>query len=117
MRRFVLVLVLATLSAGCASVGGAQDWRPWRSRAEAGHIFVRRACAGCHAVGVRGLSPNPLSPPFRTLAERLPGAALKADLSAIASRGHAQMPPIYMTPGEIRAVAAYIRSVAPRSVT
>jgi mono/diheme cytochrome c family protein len=118
MRRLALILALAALAAGCASLSDQpQGWRPWRSQAEAGHIFVRRACAGCHAVGDRGLSPNRQSPPFRTLSGRLPGPALEADLSAIASRGHVQMPPIYMTPAEIRAVAAYIRSVAARSPT
>jgi mono/diheme cytochrome c family protein len=115
MRRLALILALATFAAGCASPGAPQRWRPWRGQAEAGHVFARRACAGCHAVGAQGLSPNSLSPPFRTLADRLPGPALEADLSAIASRGHVQMSPIYMTPDEIKAVAAYIRSVAPRN--
>lgn len=115
--RWPVILGFAALTAGCASADLPQDWRPWRSRAEAGHLFVRRACAGCHAVGRQGLSPNPLSPPFRTLASRLPGPALEADLSAIAAQGHVQMPPIYMTPTEIGAVAAYIRAVAERSRT
>lgn len=114
MRRSVFVLALATLVAGCAGADAPLDWRPWRSQAETGRIFARRACAGCHAVGRQGRSPNPLSPPFRALADRLPGPELEDDLSAIASRGHGQMPPIYMTPAEIRAVAAYIRSVAAR---
>lgn len=117
MRRLVFILALATLAVGCASPGGPQPWRPWGGQAEAGHVFVRRACAGCHAVGAAGLSPNPLSPAFRTLSDRLPGAALDSELSVIATRGHVQMSPIYMTPDEIKAVAAYIRSVAARSPT
>lgn len=117
MRRLVLILALAGLAAACTTAGEAEGWRPWRSQAEAGHVFVRRACAGCHAVAEQGASPNPLSPPFRTLSARLPGPALATELSDIASRGHVQMPPIYMTPAEIRAVAAYIRSVAARRAT
>jgi mono/diheme cytochrome c family protein len=113
MRRFLAILALAALATGCA-----EGPRPWaaagegaRQPAAAGQVFVRRACAGCHAVGPLGDSPNPHSPPFRTLAALLPGPALEAQLSAITQHGHVEMPPIYMTPDEIGAVAAYIRSV------
>jgi mono/diheme cytochrome c family protein len=112
MRRRLAILVLAATAAGCAPgprPGGAADGG--RQDAAAGQAFVRRACAGCHATGPQGASPNPHSPPFRTLAARLPGEALEAQLGAIARQGHVEMPPIYMTPEEIRAVAAYIRSV------
>jgi mono/diheme cytochrome c family protein len=113
MRRLLATLALAALAAGCAEgprpeAGVGQGAR---QPAAAGQAFVRRACAGCHAVGPQGESRNPHSPPFRTLAARLPGAALEAQLSAIAQHGHVEMPPIYMTPDEIGEVAAYIRAV------
>ena len=38
-----------------------------RGSVEHGRQLVTRNCAGCHAVGPRGDSPNPLSPPFREL--------------------------------------------------
>jgi cytochrome c len=113
MRRFLAILALAALAAGCAEGPRpkAAAGEGARQPAAAGQAFARRSCAGCHAVGPQGESPNPHSPPFRTLAARLPGPALEAQLSAIAQRGHVEMPPIYMTPDEIGAVAAYIRSV------
>jgi mono/diheme cytochrome c family protein len=113
MWRRLTILALAALAGGCAGVGGA----PGDRDVEAGHRFVQRACAGCHAIGPQGASPNPHSPPFRTVSGLLPGPSLESELESIARRGHVEMPPIYMTPDEIRDVAAYIRAVAPRSAT
>jgi mono/diheme cytochrome c family protein len=110
MRRLLAILALAAATAGCAE-GRSPEAAGARQPAAAGQAFVRRACAGCHAIGPQGASPNPHSPPFRTLAARLPGPALEAQLSAIAQHGHVEMPPIYMTPDEIGAVASYIRAV------
>ena len=110
MRRIVTIFALAALVGGCATFGGQE-----RRDVAAGQRFVQRACAGCHATGAQGASPNPHSPPFRTLAARLPGPALEAQLNGIARDGHVEMPPIYMTPDEIRQIAAYIRSAAARS--
>ena len=116
MRRLLAILALTVGTAACAS--GGDRLAASRHDAAAGQRFVGRACAGCHAVGPQGASPNPHSPPFRTLAARLPGEALEAQLAAISQHGHVEMPPIYMTPEEIRAVAAYIRSIeSPRERT
>jgi mono/diheme cytochrome c family protein len=106
MRRWGWGLVAVAVLAGSAQA---------RPATSAGERFARRACAGCHAIGVTGASRNPLSPPFRTLAGRLRGRALAAELKAISAHGHQAMPPIYMTPAERRAVAAYIRAVGARS--
>lgn len=113
MRGVVTTFALMAAAAGCASVGGQE-----RRDAASGQRFVQRACAGCHAtgaLGALGASRNPRSPPFRTLAARLPGPALEAQLDAIARDGHVEMPPIYMTPEEVRQVAAYIRAAQARS--
>ena len=118
VKLMVAILALATGASGCAAPRLALDGGGRTSpQAAAGERFARRACAGCHELGPRGASPNPHAPPFRTLAERLPGEALGARLGDIASNGHREMPPIYMTPEEIAAVAAYIRSVQPRRWT
>jgi mono/diheme cytochrome c family protein len=111
MRGIALVLVATTLLGGCAGLGRPSPAAA-RQDAASGQRFVQRACAGCHAVEPTGASPNPHAPPFRTLAGRLPGRALDEQLSTIARRGHVEMPPIYMTPDEIGAVAAYIRGIA-----
>ena len=109
MRPVVCLVAAAVplLVAGAARAGG----RTPSAAVEAGRLFTLRACAGCHAVGASGRSPNASAPPFRTLAERLPGAALDAQLAAISRYGHIEMPPIYMTRDERRGAAAYIRSV------
>jgi mono/diheme cytochrome c family protein len=107
MRRLLMTVALAALAAGCASLDDARG----RRDAAAGRQFAQRACAGCHATGLHGYSPNPRSPPFRTLGGRLPGAALETRLSAIVRDGHGEMPPIYMTPQEMGEVAAYIRAL------
>jgi mono/diheme cytochrome c family protein len=114
MRGLPAILALTVLAGACAAGAGPQPGGRGAGRQDvaAGERFVRRACAGCHAVGPQGASPNPHSPPFRTLAARLPGEALPAQLAAIARRGHVEMPPIYMTPEELEAAAAYIRSIA-----
>ncbi|MDB5419705.1 MAG: cccA [Phenylobacterium sp.] len=103
MRHLVLILACALLAGPAAQA---------RTRAEAGQRFALRACAGCHAIGRTGASRNPIAPPFRTLAARLPNRALDVELRSISAHGHRSMPPIYMTPAERRAVAAYIRLVA-----
>ena len=84
-------------------------------RVEYGRRFADRACAGCHAVGVSGSSRQSKAPPFRTLPGMLPGRRLASELRTISAHGHRDMPPIYMTPAERRAVAAYIRAVARRA--
>ena len=38
-------------------------------------------CAGCHAVGAKGASPNAKAPEFRNLAARHPSLALREPLS------------------------------------
>jgi mono/diheme cytochrome c family protein len=106
MRIGGWVLVCAALWAASARATPAVD---------AGQRFARRACAGCHAIGPTGVSRHPQAPPFRKLSGRLAGPKLAAELRAISAHGHRAMPPIYMTPAERRAVAAYIRAVAARS--
>jgi len=95
-----------------ALIATAAQSKPY---ATAGERFARRSCAGCHALTLKGASPNPLAPPFRTLSAKLPGRGLTSALGQISAHGHRAMPPIYMTPAERRAVAAYIRDVGERS--
>jgi mono/diheme cytochrome c family protein len=106
MLRAVSLILAAAL------VGGRAEASP---TAQAGEQFARRACAGCHAIGPSGVSRNAQAPAFRTLSARFPGQSLSRELRVISAHGHRFMPPIYMTPSERRAVAAYIRAVAARS--
>jgi len=109
--RMRAVAYLVAAAVPLLAIGASAGEHVSTRAVEAGRRFTLRSCAGCHAVGPSGSSPNAHAPPFRTLAERLRGPALDAQLAAISRYGHVEMPPIYMTRDEIRGVAAYIRSV------
>lgn len=111
--RQLCILALAALTSACASLSPSAPTATISS-ADAGQEFAARACAGCHAVGVRGDSPNPHAPAFRDLARTRSDSQLAAALAAIARDGHVEMPPIYMTPDEQARVAAYLRGLTAR---
>ena len=76
-----------------------------------GHSLVAEVCARCHAVGVKGESPYPLAPPFRTL-----GRIVDLDeLPRVLERGitsiHPDMPAIKFSQEEARAVRTYLRAI------
>jgi cytochrome c len=111
MRIYPEIAGLLVLLGGCAANGphgAAQIADPAVVR---GRAFVQQSCAGCHAIGPRGDSPDGRAPPFRTLSQRLGGRDLAPVLAEISRNGHVQMPPIYITDPEIKDVAAYIRTV------
>ncbi len=102
-----LLLSLGACASGAGSPPPADRHDDLQARAGAG--FVARACAGCHAVGLQGVSRDPAAPPFRILAARASDETLSAALARVAQHGHVQMPPIYMTDDEQAAVAAYLK--------
>jgi cytochrome c len=111
-RRLVMSSMAALAIGAGATVGRCEQ--PSSTRVHEGRGIALRACAGCHAVGDAGASPDPLAPPFRSLTLRFPRGDLGKRLKAVSARGHSNMPPIYMTPDERRALAAYIRDLSSR---
>ena len=109
-RILVVAPLLASLLGGCVSTGAR---RP-ADRFLEGRAIAVRSCAGCHAVEATGESRDPVAPPFRALTLRFPPGDLQAHLNRVSAHGHANMPPIYVTPDERRALAAYIRGLAAR---
>jgi mono/diheme cytochrome c family protein len=112
----VLLLSLLMVSSGatvCAAMpADAQDPRNAES-VRAGRAVAERVCARCHAVGRTGESPNPKSPPFRTIvarhgADHLPGALF---LDGTVLR-HPGMPQFEFQTVEVDGLIAYIRSLA-----
>jgi len=103
MRKAVAVLVLALL----ASSAEAQ------SLVQKGRVIADSFCSRCHAVGARGKSPNPKSPPFRTLGKKYPLANLEEALGEGIVVGHegADMPPFVFSSEEVKALLAYLASV------
>ena len=63
---------------------------------------IAQRCKACHSVGVKGASPNPAAPPFRTLAQKYPLENLQEGLTEGLVVGHAQgMPRVKLTPGKV----------------
>ena len=71
-------------------------------------------CSPCHAIDRIGESPNPKSPPFRTLAKRYPLEDLEEALAEGIVVGHngAEMPQFQLTPAQIDRLLAYIKSIS-----
>ena len=78
-----------------------------------GEALAKANCSACHAIGRRGASPNPKSPPFRTLAERYPIESLQEALAEGISVGHEglEMPEFQFTPAQIDDLSAYLNSI------
>ena len=107
-RMFMSVLLLA--ASGCATAGPTPQ-TTLDASADRGRFYALRSCAGCHAVGVLGASPNENAPSFGAIRLRYNALSLPRRLSEISENGHYEMPPIHMTPDEIRDVAAYVQTV------
>jgi mono/diheme cytochrome c family protein len=60
---------------------------------------------------VRGESPNASAPTFGSIRLRYSALSLPRRLQEISKDGHFEMPPIYMTPDEIRDITAYVETV------
>jgi mono/diheme cytochrome c family protein len=78
-----------------------------------GKALVTENCSGCHAIGFNDKSPNPKSPPFRTLSQRYPLDALEEAFVEGIDTGHPEMPRFVATPDQIAAVIAYIATLNP----
>lgn len=78
-----------------------------------GKALVVENCSGCHAVGDRDKSPNPKSPPFRTLSLRYPLDALEEAFVEGIDTGHPEMPRFIASPEQIAAIIAYIGTLKP----
>ena len=78
-----------------------------------GQAIVKANCSRCHAIGATGESPNPKSPPFRTLSKKYPVQNLEEALAEGIIVGHEneQMPPFEFSPSQVEAIIAYLQSV------
>lgn len=111
LRRRAALALLSLLASGCAAVKPSQ---PGGEAADPGRAFAQRACAGCHAIDAAGVSPNARAPAFRDLARQRSDEQLGGALAEISRNGHVEMPPIYITPEEMRQLTAYMRSLTAR---
>jgi mono/diheme cytochrome c family protein len=81
-----------------------------------GEELARKHCSGCHAIGPSGDSPNPKSPPFRTLSERYPLDDLQEALAEGIMVGHEgqEMPEFAFSPDDIADLIAHMKRVSAR---
>ena len=101
------VLVAIGLAIGFPTLGVAQG----AAGIERGHQLLLQFCSRCHAVEKTGESPNPVSPPFRTLHERYPVEYLEEALGEGISVGHPEMPEFKLEPVQIGDVIDYLKSL------
>ncbi|MBM3563439.1 MAG: cytochrome c [Alphaproteobacteria bacterium] len=111
MLRFApLALALFFLLA----VGAASAKPPRDAQAlKRGRAIAQQNCGGCHAVGARGESANPKSPPFRYLARKYPLSNLEEALAEGIVVGHegSEMPQFRLSAVQIEALLAYLGSI------
>ncbi len=79
-----------------------------------GFMIAQLNCSRCHAVGMTGKSPNPLSPPFRELGERYDPDMLQEALAEGILTGHPEMPEFKLGPEQIDDLIAYLKSIQPK---
>jgi mono/diheme cytochrome c family protein len=108
MRIAVVACVL--LLAGCAAQGGAEPPADNAALVEDGRAIAEAQCAGCHAVGEYGDSPNPAAPPFRTVLTRYRAEVLEEELINGIQVAH-PMPNFQFNPQGADALMAYLRSI------
>ena len=81
-----------------------------------GKAIAQANCGKCHAIGPTGASPNPKSPPFRTLSHKYPLSDLEEALAEGIVVGHegVEMPAFQLSAARIEALLAYLRTVQKR---
>lgn len=113
--RFSAPAIL-TIAAVLNGVGVTAQAAPRDARTEAvkrGEMLAKENCASCHAIGLKGDSPNPKSPPFRTLSQRYKLEALEEALGEGITMGHgeANMPHFIFEPDDIGDLISYLKKV------
>lgn len=108
MQRWVGVLSLLALAAGCAA--GPQP--VWRSGdAEIGHQVARDNCSSCHAVERDGQSPRPDAIPFRNILAGYRPDWLADDLHTSQQIAPGRMPVFHFGEGHEYDIIAWMLSI------
>ena len=111
MRRFASLGLASCLLlvAGIASAKSPVD----ASSLKRGRAIAQQNCGRCHAVGAKGESANPKSPPFRFLARKYPLNNLEEALAEGIVVGHEglEMPQFRLSAAQIEALLDYLASI------
>jgi mono/diheme cytochrome c family protein len=109
MIRILLAAAALVALTACAAPQ-AETATPAQNLAADGRDIAEAQCAGCHAVGAYGESPNPAAPPFRTLLSRYRADVLRDELIAGIQVTH-PMPSFQFNPQGVDALIAYLQSI------
>jgi cytochrome c len=104
-------LLCAGLVAACVLPGAALAQTP-ANKIRAGHEIAQKFCGHCHAIGLEGKSAHADAPPFRTIAAKGNMENLEEALGEGIIAGHPDMPQFQFKPGDVGALAAYLKSLS-----
>lgn len=109
-RRASRFAILPAVLAGFGTIAAAAEMG---SRLiEQGRAIAEAKCGRCHATGPSGDSPHHITPPFHRLHEDFPIPMLSDAAEQGVLSGHDEMPMFEFSPDEVRALLAYIDSLA-----
>lgn len=80
---------------------------------ERGRAIAASKCALCHAIGRDDERPHAIVIPFRDLHTRFPIDMLQQAMESLVIAGHDEMPMFELPRDDMRALLAYIDSLAP----
>jgi cytochrome c len=92
---------------------GSGEAKGGNSPAVAGHDILRANCARCHAIDMKGSSPEPKAPPFREVVKKYDPSALEEALAEGIVTGHEKMPQFQFAPEQIAAIVSYLSTLQP----
>ncbi|MBY6240800.1 cytochrome c [Methylosinus sp. Sm6] len=107
MRLALAFLIAMSCAASARDASSAND------AVSRGRAIAQANCSRCHAIGAKGDSPNPASPPFRTLAGKYPLENLEEALAEgiVVGHGGLDMPRFQFSPAQIDALLAYLATI------
>ena len=105
MQQFAVAILLL---AGFVATSAADEPNPLTLQ---GQSLAKAMCAGCHAIGSAGTSPNASAPPFRRFGNLIDLDAFMERLREGLMTGHPDMPAFRFTREDARALVAYVRTV------
>ena len=109
MKRISLMIVAWMALSGIAFAQSKQQ----ADAIEHGKGLAELNCSRCHAIGLKGDSPNPDSPPFRTLSAKRNIPLIGWELMNEEWGKHRKMPQFDITADQVRDILVWINWVQP----
>lgn len=107
--RVLTPVLIGLAMAGCAGMPSPSRTTSIQEEAASrGRTLAISACAGCHAVGVQGDSPNPDALPFREIVRKRPLDELETAMAEGSVTTHPGMPLDTFRASEIDDLIAYL---------